>query len=155
MTTTVTKREIGLEIGNRPRGASGGSNAAASTRAPARACARLTVTERIGKTFGLISFLASSGGLSARRWWAFTARPLSLRALWRVSAVDPRRVPASSGTWTALWRWSNRTDRLSMFALIFLAPTGLTGPLRWITARPTRRIAFYLLTALFVAYVLI
>ena len=64
------------------------------------------------------------------RWWVFTARPMSLRAAWRLSgAVDARRVPAGSPIATALWWWSNRTDRLLLFALAILAPTVLTGPL--------------------------
>jgi len=79
---------------------------------------------------------------------------MSLRAAWRLSgAVDARRVPAGSPIATALWWWSNRTDRLLLFALAILAPTVLTGPLLWCAARPTRRCGLYLvlaaLTALF------
>ena len=148
MTTPPTTKR---EIGSKDPGAKNSPNVAESTRARAR----IPITHRIGKMWGLLGFLASEASLNTRRWWAFTARPLSLRALWRLSAVDPARVPSGSETWTSVWRWSNRTDRWLMFALIFLAPTGLTGPLRWIAARPTRRITFYALSALFISYVLI
>jgi hypothetical protein len=82
-------------------------------------------------------------GLS--RWWAWTERPLSLRGTWRASAVNTARVPLGDGGLALLWKISNATDRLIMFALVLVAPTVLTGPLRWITARPTRRYGFYLI----------
>ncbi|WP_344613385.1 hypothetical protein [Dactylosporangium salmoneum] len=72
---------------------------------------------------------------------------MSIRALWRLSAVDNTRIPAQSGTLHTLWQVSNWTDRLLMFALILLLPTALTGPLRWIAVRPTRRVGFYLVAA--------
>ena len=82
------------------------------------------------------------------RWWVFTARPMSLRAAWRLSgAVDAKRVPTGSPLVVALWWWSNRTDRLLLFTLAILAPTLLTGPLLWCAARPARRVGLYLVLA--------
>lgn len=93
-------------------------------------------------------------GLMARRglsrWWAWTGRPLSLRALWRTSAVNRTRIPLGSTPFGLVWKLSNATDRLLFFVLVLLAPTALTGPLRWLAARPTRRWAFYLLAAVMV-----
>jgi hypothetical protein len=86
-------------------------------------------------------------GRALARWWVWTARPVSLRAMWRLSGLNRARVPLGSGPLTALWRLSNGTDRLIMFVLALAAPTVLTGPLRWLATRPTRRFAFYLLTA--------
>jgi len=87
--------------------------------------------------------VAARVGLS--RWWAYTSRPSSWRAAWRLSAVTKRRIPLASAPLSALWHLSNYTDRLIMFGLVMVAPTFLTGPLRWIAARPTRRWAFYLM----------
>jgi hypothetical protein len=82
------------------------------------------------------------------RWWVFTSRPVSLRAAWRLSGVvDARRVPGGSPVLAGVWWWSNRTDRLVLFALVVLAPTVLTGPLLWCAARPTRRAGLYLVLA--------
>jgi hypothetical protein len=78
------------------------------------------------------------------RWWVFTARPMSLRAAWRLSGVvDTKRIPGGSSVAAALWWWSNRTDRIALFALAILAPTVLTGPLLWCAARPSRRWGLY------------
>ena len=97
----------------------------------------------------------SSPALVLRRWWGWSARPLSLRALWVLSAVDRTRIPAGNGNLRALWQVTNWTDRLVMFAFILALPTGLTGPLRWCAVRPTRRWALYLtLTALTGAYLI-
>jgi len=141
---TVTQREIPARI-------NGGSPRVHSPAVSAPARARIPVTHSGGK----ISGLAGSIKVAGSRWWGFTARPQSLRAAWRLTAVDTKRVPGNSGALTALWRVSNATDRLLLFALILAAPTGLTGPLRWIGARPTRRWGFYLVTAaLAVTYLL-
>ena len=79
------------------------------------------------------------------RWWVFTARPMSLRAAWRLSGVvDTKRIPDGSPLLGAVWWWSNRTDRLLLFALAIAAPTVLTGPLLWCAARPSRRFGLYL-----------
>jgi hypothetical protein len=95
-----------------------------------------------------------SAGL-LRRWWGWTARPLSLRATWAQSAVDSTRIPLNNTALRLLWQASNFTDRLVMFALILIVPTALTGPLRWCAVRPTRRWALYLtLTALAGAYLI-
>lgn len=85
----------------------------------------------------------------AARWWAWTARPTSLRAAWHLSAVNRTRIPLGATPLGLLWRLSNLTDRLVMFVLALIAPTVLTGPLRWLAARPTRRWAFYLVVAAF------
>lgn len=75
---------------------------------------------------------------------AWTARPDSLAGTWAASAVDGRRIPNTSRAFRALWTISNFTDRLIMFALILIAPTLLTGPLRHLAQRPTRRYGLYL-----------
>lgn len=135
MTATVTGREIRSGVnGHRP-------TLNAAVRAPARA--RIPVTESTGK----IRQLVAVARLAARRWWAWTARPLSLRAAWRLGAADMRRVPLRHVGLARLWQVSNATDRVVMFALVLLVPTVLTGPLRWLAARPTRRVGFYLLVA--------
>ena len=142
--TTLTEREVPAKTnGALPR-----LNSPA-VRAPARA--RIPITQRADKISG------AAGSITAgwSRWWGFTARPLSLRALWRLSAVDRTRAPANSAGLAAAWHISNWSDRPIMFALILLAPTGLTGPLRWIAQRPTRRVGLYLtLAALTAAYLL-
>lgn len=68
-----------------------------------------------------------------------------------MSAVNRDRIPLGSTPFGLIWRLSNWTDRLIFFALVMIAPTALTGPLRWLAARPTRRWAFYLLAAGFAA----
>jgi hypothetical protein len=110
-----------------------------SERAPARA--RLSVTVGNGKD------LAVAAQAALRRWWVWTSRPPSLAATWRLSAVHPDRVPNGDGLALTVWRLSNATDRLAMFALVLVAPTVLQGPLRWLLARPSRRWGFYLITA--------
>jgi hypothetical protein len=93
---------------------------------------------------------------SAARWWAWTERPLSLRAAWRLSTVDASRVPATGRWWLLLlWRASNGTDRLAWFALMLVAPSALQGPLRWAAARPARRIGTYILLALLAVVVFV
>ncbi|WP_328344748.1 hypothetical protein [Micromonospora sp. NBC_00421] len=84
---------------------------------------------------------------ACRDWWAWTARPATLADLWAASAVDPKRIPTNNTALRVAWQVSNWTDRLLMFAAIAAAPTLATGPLRWLAARPTRRWAFYLITA--------
>lgn len=144
MTTTVTEREIRSPINGRvPR--------LDSPPAPARAGARVPVTASARKIPGLVAAVTAAVRLGCHRWWAWTARPLSLRALWASSAVDVKRVPGNAGVLRVAWRVSNWTDRLLMFAAVAVAPTFLTGPLRWLAARPTRRWAFYLILAAFAA----
>ncbi len=130
MTTYVTEREI-----RSPQ--NGAVPAVDSPAVSARARARITTTERVGKVRAKVR----SG---AAGWWAWTARPLSLKATWEASRIDPARIPNKSKPLTVLWRVSNATDRFLMFAVIFLAPTAATGGLRWIACRPTRRWGFYL-----------
>ncbi len=133
--TVVTEREIRSGVnGYRPA-----FNAA--VRAPARA--RIPVTESTGK----IRRVGVAARVAGRRWWVWTARPLSLRAAWRLSTTDMRRVPLRHVGLARVWQVSNATDRVLMFVLILAAPTALTGPLRWVAARPTRRVGFYLLVA--------
>ena len=141
MTVTATEREIrSPQNGRVPRLDSPAARAGTRARVP--------VTARVGQ-------IRASLVLAGRRWWAFTARPSSLRAAWALSAVDPKRIPGNAGPLRILWQVSNWTDRLVVFSLIMLAPTGVTGPLRWIAARPTRRFGFYIvLTALAVTYAL-
>lgn len=127
-----------------------------SPPAPARAGARVTATKRNRKSVAVrLTGLLVVARVGARRWWAFTARPSSLRAAWRLSAVDVKRIPGRNGVLRIVWQVSNWTDRLALFALILAAPTVLTGPLRWLAARPTRRWGFYIVTvALAATYIL-
>jgi hypothetical protein len=148
MTATVTKREI-------RSGVNGHAPSLESPPARTRVRARVPVTERVGKISGGVKTIGVKLRLTGRRWWAWTSRPLSLRAAWTLSAVDEKRIPLRLGTLGTLWRLSNATDRLLMFAVILAAPTVLTGPLRWIAARPTRRFGFYALTAAFAVFALI
>jgi hypothetical protein len=122
-----------------------------SVRVAARA--RVTTTQRNparGKRRVWTAVRTAAAG-----WWVWTSRPASLRTMWRLSAVTWARVPLRSGPLLLVWRVSNWTDRLAMFALVLLAPTCLTGPLRWLSTRPTRRFAFYLLGAITAAVVLL
>lgn len=80
-------------------------------------------------------------------WWLLAAEPMTLRELWAASGVDRKRIPRDNLPLRVLWHVSNWTDRLLMFALIAVAPTIATGPLRWCAARPTRRIGLYLTLA--------
>lgn len=89
--------------------------------------------------------------LGLTRWWLLTSRPTSLAATWRLSAVNRDRIPLGSSVLALIWRLANWTERLIFFGLVAIAPTVLTGPLRWLAARPTRRWAFYLVTAAFAA----
>lgn len=133
MTITATKSEIlSPRNGRVPK--------LDSPAVSARARAMVTVTDRIGKVLADVR-------VGCCRWWAWTARPLSLRAAWALSAVDAKRIPGKSGGLRLLWKLSNATDRLLMLGLLLAAPTFLTGPLRWLAVRPTRRWGFYLVTA--------
>jgi hypothetical protein len=83
-------------------------------------------------------------------WWLWVAQPASLAETWRQSSiVDPARMPRRRPWWLPLlWRASNCTDRLVLFAAMLIAPALLQGPLRWAVARPTRRLGLYLLVAM-------
>ncbi len=111
-----------------------------SPAVPARAGARIPVTLSARNVRVAI-------GRSARRWWVWTSRPSSLAVAWRLSRVDPKRLPAGSGALPGLWALSNWSDRLVWFALLLVAPTFVQGPLRWLAQRPTRRWGFYLVAA--------
>lgn len=134
--TTITEREI-------PARTNGSAPRLDSPAVRASARASVSITERVGK----ISGMGRSITAAARTWWGFTARPATIAELWQASAVDRKRIPGKADTLHALWQVSNWTDRLIMFAAIAAAPTSVTGPLRWLAARPTRRWAFYLVTA--------
>ena len=78
-------------------------------------------------------------------WWLLTARPMSLQDAWQASrAVEPERIPLRSRPLRLAWRWSNRTDRVLLFAAALLVPSCLMGPLLWVAARPSRRLGFWL-----------
>ena len=111
-----------------------------------RARASILATDRIGTA--LRSVRRELG-----EWWVWTDRPASLRETWQRSAVDGKRVPVDAAVPALLWRLSNWTDRLVMLLLVLAAPTVLTGPLRWLATRPTRRCAFYVLLAVLVVIV--
>jgi hypothetical protein len=80
-------------------------------------------------------------------WWAWVAQPPSLAETWQHSGiVDPARMPRRRPWWLPLlWRASNCTDRLVLFAVMLIVPSVLQGPLRWAVARPTRRLGLYVL----------
>jgi hypothetical protein len=81
------------------------------------------------------------------QWWVFTCRPLSLRAVWRLSGVvDTRRIPGGSSRLATLWWWSTRTDRVLLVAVAVLA-VAVAGPLLWCAARPSRRAGLYVVLA--------
>lgn len=148
MTATLTGREIRSKVnGNVPK--------VDSPAVSPRARARVPVTQRAGNIVVAATGIWSSAVRAGARWWAWTARPMSLRASWRASAVDPRRVPLRHAWLLRAWRVSNATDRIVMFALVLAAPTVFTGPLRWLAARPTRRFGFYLVVTAFAVYVLV
>jgi len=105
---------------------------------------RVSARARVTTTHALrLARLATAARTACLQWWVWVARPPSLRAVWRMSAVDRTRVPAESRALLIAWHWSNATDRLILFGLLLIAPTVVAGPLRWITARPTRRWAVY------------
>lgn len=80
-------------------------------------------------------------------WWGYSAQPMSFQEAWiRSGRIDARRIPADSKLAAFLWYWSNRTDRVLLFALIYLiAPGWAVGPLLYIAVRPTRRWGLYLI----------
>ena len=147
MTSQVTEREVVIPGQGGPR-----SLDSPPTRAGARARVATADSKRKAPAVGLWRTKARTG---LRRWWVWTDRPASLRVAWKLTAVSPSRIPAGSGLLALIWRWSNRTDRLLMFALIMVAPTALTGPLRWLAARPTRRWAMYVIVGALAAGTLI
>ena len=114
----------------------------------ARARARIATTQRDSNR-------ERQTGRRLAAWWAWTAQPASLNALWQASSVDPKRIPAANLALRWACHASNWTDRLLMFAIIALLPTFATGPLRWCAERPTRRYGLYLtLAALTAAYLI-
>jgi hypothetical protein len=141
MTATTTQREIrSPQNGRVPK--------LDSPAVPARARARIAITNSEVKKRSRISSAVVS-------WWGWTARPLSLRATWALSAVDRKRIPHDSGILRVLWQISNWTDRLIMFVLIVVCPTVCSGPLRWIAQRPTRRAGLYLTLLALVATIIV
>lgn len=146
MTASVTEREIRSGVNGHRLSV---DSPAVST--PARASVAVTPRDgkiRVRRPAGRVAQAWAAIVRGARRWWAWTGRPMSLAALWRTSAVDEGRIPLRSEGLGWVWRTSNWTDRLFMFALVLVAPTFLTGPLRWLAARPTRRLGFYVLVAI-------
>lgn len=88
-------------------------------------------------------------------WRGFISRPMSVKEAWELSAViDARRIPGDkkgfAGWW---WYWSNRSDRLLLFASLLVVPTFLNKPLLWAAVRPTRRWGMYVV--LFALYVIL
>lgn len=149
MTASVTEREI-------PSGVNGRAPQVDSPAVSTRAGARIPVTKSSRKISTGVAVVKAATVRAARRWWMWTARPASLATAWRLSGVDGTRIPLRNGFLNRMWLVSNWTDRLCMFLLALAAPTFLTGPLRWIAARPTRRLGFYLLAAVFaVAFTLV
>lgn len=108
----------------------------------ARAIVRTAV--RFGKIRRRVTAWLDLAGVNARRWWVWTDRPLSLRAIWRQSDLDPSRVYKDSPALRSAWWWANHTERPMLFVLIVLAPGFLQPLLRWVFVRPTRRAGFWL-----------
>lgn len=140
MTATTTQREFISEIDDRVPEVD-------SPAVPARARARVPITVRYRNK--------ARAWVSGRRWPVIDAQPPTLRQLGKTSAVDPSRIPADHLPLRILWTLSNLTDRLLMFLLAAVAPTFLTGAIRWCAARPTRRIGLYLAVAALTAAYLI
>jgi hypothetical protein len=70
---------------------------------------------------------------------------MSIQDAWRAScSVQLERIPLRSRPLRLAWRWSNRTDRVVLFALALLVPSCLMGPLLWVAVRPSRRLGFWL-----------
>lgn len=107
----------------------------------ARARARVPVTDGESKKKSVRSFRPAA---LVEKWWVWTAQPATIADTWAASAIDRRRISANNSVLYALWRLSNATDRLIMFALIVTLPSLLTGLLRWCATRPTRRYSLYL-----------
>lgn len=145
MTATTTPREVRSQINGVVPGID-------SPAVPERARARVTDTKRDVKP---------SKAKTPRRvpslenWWVWTSTPASYSGTWAGSNVDRSRIPTNNTLLYLLWQVSNWTDRLIMFALILIAPTALTGSLRWLAARPARRYTLYLTIAAFIAAYLI
>lgn len=144
MTTATTPRDFRSPInGAAPDLDSPGMSTPARARIPS------TQSDRNGKS----PAPRRGSWLSRQDFW--TIRPASLETAWNSSRVDTRRIPNDSDVLRRLWKLSNATDRLLMFALIQLAPGFLQGPLRHFVQRPTRRWSLYLvLTALAVTLII-
>lgn len=146
-TPAATQREIVSEDGG---GAYKGDSPA--VRAQARARIPVADGDRGAKT-SRVSPLAAVRAW-AGVWWVWIARPPSLKQMWDMSKVDPRRIP-DVPLFRVLWHVSNWSDRLILSALVFVTPNCLAGPVRWITCRPLRRYGFYAVVALLtIAYLL-
>lgn len=99
-----------------------------------------------------IADAASNAGAAFATWWGFVREPMAVAEAWKASnVIDARRVPANSQLLAVAWWWSNRTDRVLLFAILMVLPTFLNGPLLWCAVRPSRRIGLYaVLLVLFV-----
>jgi hypothetical protein len=94
--------------------------------------------------------------------WLFTADPVAGADVWEESKVDTSRIPKGRGAHTLeiLWQFSNWTDRLPFYAVIWALgwlpdrpwTRWVDGPTRYIFIRPTRRWTFYLLTVISAAW---
>lgn len=99
--------------------------------------------------------LFTTAHVSGHRWWAWTDRPPSLRAIWAMSDLDPARVHKGSPTLTGVWRWMNRTERPVLFLLVVVAPGFVQPLLRWVFVRPTRRAGFWVAVSLIAVFLLV
>ena len=134
MTPAITDRVFRSDRGGEgPADEPGADSPYASAHVPTRARARIALTQRSAR------FRRAVAG-----WWLLTARPMSIQDAWRASCqVEPERIPLRSRPLRLAWRWSNRTDRVLLFALGLLVPSALMGPLLWVAARPSRRLGFW------------
>jgi hypothetical protein len=91
---------------------------------------------------------------AAVTWIGVTRRPVTIREAWRRSgSLDKDRIPAGSNLLAFFWTISNVTDRLFLFALVVICPTGLLGPLLYVAERPMRRVGFLLVWWLVTVFV--
>ncbi len=91
----------------------------------------------------------ASTRLAVRRWFAFAKRAPSVRAAWRMSGIDARRIPAGSPMLATAWWWSQRTDRLVLFGLVVVLLLA-AGGLLWCGQRPSRRLGLAVVLVLLV-----
>jgi hypothetical protein len=110
---------------------------------------------RFRKIFGRIGRIFADAGVGARRWWAWTDRPPSLRAIWRLSRLSWPRVPRGNEVLGSLWWLANGTERVLMFLAVVAAPGFLQPLLRWVFARPTRRAGCWTVLVLLVGWLLL
>jgi hypothetical protein len=133
----------------------GGPRPGGNASVPTRARVIIRTAEYWRKVIERVRTIFRTADAGLRRWWAWTDRPPSLRACWRLSRVDEARVPRGDRGLTAGWTVANGIERLLVFALLLVAPSFAQPLLRWCVMRPTRRAGLWLALILLVAVALI